>query len=105
MAQFIDTPKVPDLTPAQISALKPIQAPGLYFNYKGEKRVPCGLYFSSDARLWHNDPEDYEGRLYTHFDNALRPVYGPDGRQFERRGLACVCARYKDGIITDFYHE
>lgn len=97
--------KVQDLTYEQIAALQPIVAPGLWFWYNGEKRTPLGLYFSSDLREWWNDPEHYEGRLYTAFDNALRPVFNPDGTQFERRGLACVSARYKNGEICDFYKE
>lgn len=97
--------KIEDLTRDQIAQLEPIEAPGLWFDYNGERRTPYGLYFSSDLRAWWNNPEEYEGRLYTHFDNALRPVYGPDGEQFERRGIACVCARYKDGRICDFYKE
>ncbi len=92
-----------DLTAGQISELEPIEAPGLYFFWNGQKLTPNGLYFSSDLRRWHHRPDEYAGRLYTHFDNALRPVYGQDGEQFERRGLACVCARYRDGKITDFY--
>lgn len=94
-----------DLTHEQIAALQPIAAPGLWFWYNGEKRTPLGLYFSSDLRDWWNDPREYGGQLYTHFDNALRPVFNPDGTRFERRGLACVCARYRDGVICDFYKE
>lgn len=97
--------KTPDLTHEQIAELKPIEAPGLYFMYGGEKRTPRRVYFSSDLRDWWNDPREYEGRLFTHFDNALRPVFNPDGTQFERRGLGCVCASYKDGRICDFYKE
>lgn len=95
--------KEKDLTHEEIERLEPIEAPGLWFDYNGEKRTPLGLYFSSDLRECHNDPEEYAGRLYTHFDNALRPVFGPDGKQYERHGLACVCARYRDGIICEFY--
>ena len=105
VAEYRNMKKMPDLTEEEITALKPVEAPGLYFWYNGEKRTPLGVYFSSDLRKWHSNPEEYEGRLYTHFDNALRCVYGPDGKQFERRGVACVCAKYKDGVITDFYHE
>lgn len=97
--------RTPDLNYDEIALLEPIKAPGLYFMYNGERRTPSGLYFSSDMRDWWNDPEEYEGRLYTHFDNALRPVFTPDGKQFERRGIACVCASYKNGVIMDFYKE
>lgn len=97
--------KVQDSTREQIAALRPIAAPGLWFWYNGEKRTPLGLYFSSDLREWWNDPREYDGRLFTHFDNALRPVFNPDGTQFERRGVANVCARYRDGKICDFYKE
>lgn len=94
-----------DLTFQEIADLRPIKVEGLYFDYHGEKRTPLGLYFSSDLRDWWNNPEEYDGRLYTYFDNALRPVYMPDGKQFEKRGLACVCAVYRNGFITDFYKE
>ena len=103
--EYREMETVADLTADEIANLKPIEAPGLFFWYHGEKHTPANLYFSSDLRKWHSNPEEYEGRLYTHFDNALRYVYNPDGSQFERRGMACVCARYKDGVITDFHHE
>lgn len=97
--------KVQDLTHEQIATLKPIKAPGLWFNYNGERRTPNGLYFSSDLREWWDNPEEYDGQLYTYFDNALRPVFNPDGTRFVRRGIASVCARYKNGVICDFYKE
>ncbi len=95
--------KIADLTSEEIAKLKPIKASGLWFDYNGEKRTPRGLYFSSDLREWWDNPEEYGGRLYTHFDNALRPVFGQDGQQFERKDIVCVGATYENGIITNFY--
>lgn len=97
------TGRTPDLTREEIAKLRPMKAPGLYFLYNGEKRTPYGLYFSSDLREYWNNPEEYAGRLYTHFDNALRPVFNEDGEQYEWPGLACVNAHYKDGMICDYY--
>lgn len=96
---------VKDLTRAEIAELKEITAPGLWFDYEGEKRTPLGLYFGCDLRLFHDNPNEYEGRLYTHFDNSLRPVYDQNGKQFEVRGLANVNAIYKNGIISGFYKQ
>lgn len=95
--------RISDLTAGQIARLKKIKVRGLYFIYNGEKRTPNCLYFSSDLRKWWDNPEEYEGRAYIHFDNALRPVMTPDGRQFEVRGLACVAASYDGRVISDFY--
>ena len=97
-----------DTTHSECATIAPIHVPGgLYFNYKGEKKAPKGLYFSSDLREWWNNPEEYGGRLYTHFDNALRPVFGADGKQFERLDIRAVCARYDEATrtIIDFHKE
>lgn len=95
--------RIADLTHEAIARLKPIKAKGLYFLYEGKKMTPRSIYFSSDLRAWWNNPQEYAGRAYVHFDNALRPVCMPDGRQFEVSGLACVAASYRDGVISDFY--
>ena len=97
-----------DTTHEECAALEPIHVPGgLYFEYNGEKRAPRGVYFSSDLREWWDNPEEYGGRLYTHFDNALRPVFDESGRQYENRDIRAVCARYdeKTRTISDFHKE
>lgn len=97
-----------DTTHEECAEIQPIHVPGgLYFEYNGEKRTPYGVYFSSDLREWWDNPEEYGGRLYTHFDNALRPVFGADGKQFENRAIRSVCARYEAATetIVDFHKE
>lgn len=97
-----------DTTHEECAMLQPIHVPGgLYFIHNGQKKAPRGLYFSSDLREWWNNPEEYGGRLYTHFDNALRPVFGADGKQFEQPGIRAVCARYDEAARTigGFYKE
>ena len=97
-----------DTTHEECAALAPIHVSGgLYFEYNGEKRAPRGVYFSSDLREWWDNPEEYGGRLYTHFDNALRPVFDKSGNQYENREIRCVCARYdeKTQTISGFHKE
>lgn len=97
-----------DTTSQECASLQPIHIDGgLYFIYNGEKRAPRSVYFSSDLREWWDNPEEYGGRCYTHFDNALRPVYTVDGKQYEEKNLRAVCARYnpETNTINDFYKE
>lgn len=97
-----------DTTSAECANTLPIHIHGgLYFLYNGEKRIPRSLYFSSDLREWWDDPEEYGGRCYTHFDNALRPVYMMNGKQYEERELRAVCATYNSDthIINNFHKE
>jgi hypothetical protein len=99
---------LPDTTREQIAHLLPIHVHGgLWFEYNGERRTPHNLYFSSDLREWWDNPEEYGGRLYTHFDNALRPVYAMDGKQYEERDIRCVSARYDADkhLIYGYYKQ
>lgn len=97
---------LPDTTHEECANLLPIKVHGgLYFMYNGEKREPTNLYFSSDLREWWDNPEEYGGRLYTHFDNALRPVYNMTGKQHEEREIRSVSARYdaEKHLIYDYH--
>ena len=100
---------LPDTTHEQCANIIPIKIHGgLYFEYNGERRTPNSLYFSSDLREWWDNPEEYGGRCYTHFDNALRPVFCTmNGEQYEEREIRSVCARYdsEKHLIYDFHKE
>ena len=87
--------QLPNTTAEQAKYLPKIHVHGgLYFVYNGEKRTPSNLYFSADLRDWWNDPRHYGGRCFTHYDNALRPVYAMDGKQYEERDIRCISADY-----------
>ena len=87
-----------------IATLQPRKIAGLWFYYHGEKVTPHNLYFGTDTRLMHEHGEMC-GRCFTHYDNALRPVYLPNGKRFTWYPLANVSCRYKDGVIRDYYRE
>lgn len=69
-----------------------------------KKITPSTLYFGCDTRLFREDGQAC-GYCYYHYMYALRPVYLPDGTHYREPRFANVCARYKDGIVCDFYHE
>lgn len=93
-------------TPREVIAtLKPRKLVGLWFDYNGEKVTPCNLYFGIDTRLlWDNGGQTC-GKCFTHYDNALHPVYLPNGERFVWYPLANVNCRYKNGTLYDFYRQ
>ena len=88
----------------------PIHVEGLYYLDDNDNKVtPFSIYFSPDLRIWFWDKTETYGRAYTMYGGAhgttLAPVYLPDGTQYRNEDLVCVSAYYKNGVISDFYHE
>lgn len=96
---------MPDTSLEKIADLKPRKVKGLFFfDREGNKLTPINFYFGCDTRLWREDGETC-GRCFTHYDNALLPVYLPDGARFIWQPLANVSCRYKDGTIYDYHRQ
>lgn len=96
---------VPDTNRAIIKSLEPRKIAGLWFDYNGEKLTPHNLYFGCDTRLIRSDVDGKCGKCFTHYDNALRPVYLPNGERFVWYPLANVNCRYKNGMLYDYYRQ
>ena len=93
---------LPDTTWEKLKAQQPIKVEGLYaFDDEGNKITPWCVYFSID--FWQNGCVG--GDACYHYLNALRPVYLPDGTRYRVPHLRNVCARYKNGVLNDFYIE
>jgi len=82
-------------------SLEPQMVGDLYFtDRQGEQQTPYGLYFAMGA----NGCEP--GECFTHYDNALLPVYlSRNGQRLVVPEWAELCARFKGGFVRDFYVE
>lgn len=78
---------------------KPVKMEGLYFTYKGEKRVPANLWFSDIG----NDGQ--RGLCYSMYDNALHIVLSSDGNPYCNEDLAGLNASYDNVLIYNFHVE
>ena len=83
------------------SSIKPHKVGRLYFfDRDGVMRTPNGLYFAWGVN------GDRPGECFTHYDNALIPVYVFENKErLVKPEWAELCASFKDGIIKDFYLE
>jgi hypothetical protein len=95
---------MPDTSIDAIHSLEPWEKKGLYVEINGEKITPKYLWFGIDTRLFREDGIAC-GHCYYHYNNALHPVYLPDGTRYREPQLSNVSADYKDGIVCDFYRE
>lgn len=96
---------VPDTDRAIIKSLEPRKIDGLWFDYNGKKLTPHNLYFGCDTRLIHFNGGETCGKCFTHYDNALRPVYLANGERFIWYPLANVNCYYKNGMLYDFHRQ
>lgn len=102
MLDDFEKENLPDTTRAEIETQQSIKVEGLYaFDDVVNKITPWCIYFGID--FWQNGCEG--GYAYFHYLNALRPVYLPDGTHYRVPHLRNVCAKYKNGVLTDFYRE
>lgn len=111
MAQeFIDYGFVPT-TPIEVyEKHEPIHVEGLYYeDDDGNKVTPHTVWFSCDTRNWRQDPTLGPGRAKAMYGGrrgtTLTPVYTPDGKPFRCDDLCNVSARYRNGVLCDFYVE
>lgn len=79
---------------------KPIKMEGIYFIHNEEKRTPASLWFS-------NVKSDFAevGNCYTMYNNALHPVFTPDGEAFSHKDLVGLSAGYDGKTISNFFVE
>ena len=93
---------LPDTTWEELKEQQPIKVDGLYaFDDEGNKITPRCVYLGID--FWQNGCVG--GNACYYYLNALRPVYLPDGTRYRMPHLRNVCARYKNGVLNDFYIE
>lgn len=79
---------------------KPIKIEGLYFNYNGEKKEPCSVWFSD-----LESEVTSKGRCHCMYDNALHDVYISENEVYYNAELAGLSASYDGKEISGFYRE
>lgn len=81
-------------------SLEPQMVGDLYFVHNGEQKTPSSLYFAWGVN------GDEAGACFTHYDNALIPVYlCRNGERLVVPEWAELCATFKGGFVRDFYYE